>query len=432
MKGSLPVAAVLGALSCSAGGTARPCPAGTSCVYGETSTFFDDNPPHAIDLLVVMDDSPSMAALQDALVARIAPLFERLPGGVPELRVRVVSSSVPASGLSSFPGCSAIGPPRACASGGGVLRATRLCGQQSSYQGSFADAFACLARVGSAGCGWEQPLAAARAALEGDPQDGTRFLRRNALLALVVVTDEDDCSAPADSQVFGPAATGDDPALAYRCQEAGVRCAGRRLSESPAGDLADCAPAPDGGGLVPVSDYVAFFGGLKTRPDQFVASVLAGWPSRYGLDEAGSVRAVRPACARNASPVLPAVRLRAFVEALGPQAQLLDLCDPSDPVEAVIRPIGEHLAVKLGYPCLPADLVDGDPARPGIQPLCSVSETRDDAPVARPLPSCEGGAPPCWRVRDEGACLVPVVDRGGCLADVPTRVKFTCATTPAG
>ncbi|MDD5308575.1 MAG: hypothetical protein PHU25_14735 [Deltaproteobacteria bacterium] len=53
---------------------------------------------------------------------------------------------------------------------------------------------ACLASVGAQGCGIEQPLIAAVRALDRQPG----FLRSDALLAIIIISDEDDCSMNGD------------------------------------------------------------------------------------------------------------------------------------------------------------------------------------------------------------------------------------------
>jgi hypothetical protein len=70
--------------------------------------------------------------------------------------------------------------------------------------------FQCMASVGDGGCGFAQTLEAARAALvkagQTDPPDpdNAGFLREEALLLVVFVTDGDDGSAPPDTDVFDP------------------------------------------------------------------------------------------------------------------------------------------------------------------------------------------------------------------------------------
>ena len=57
-------------------------------------------------------------------------------------------------------------------------------------------AFACAANVGTSGPGDEMPLAAMRTACEERMADGSNagFRRQDALLAVVILTDENDCS----------------------------------------------------------------------------------------------------------------------------------------------------------------------------------------------------------------------------------------------
>src|SRR5690606_33246380 len=59
-----------------------------------------------------------------------------------------------------------------------------------------ADRFSCLAQAGTKGSGIEMPLYATELALRDRVQDGTNagFRRDDALLAIVMLTDEDDCS----------------------------------------------------------------------------------------------------------------------------------------------------------------------------------------------------------------------------------------------
>jgi hypothetical protein len=64
------------------------------------------------------------------------------------------------------------------------------------------DVFSCLATaVGVAGCGEEHQLQAVRVALNPQSfnQQNVGFLRADAYLAIVLITDEDDCSASPDN-----------------------------------------------------------------------------------------------------------------------------------------------------------------------------------------------------------------------------------------
>jgi hypothetical protein len=127
-------------------------------------------------------------------------------------------------------------------------------GRTQNYTGNLADVFTCLATaVGVSGCGFEHQLQATRLAL--NPQrltDGTDinmanvgFVRNKAYLAIILITDEDDCSAPvADAGNYGP---NNDNMFLQRLPDetASMRCAMR-------GSLCNGAPIP---GYDPVNGY---------------------------------------------------------------------------------------------------------------------------------------------------------------------------------
>src|SRR5690606_20250072 len=97
------------------------------------------------------------------------------------------------------------------------------------------EAFQCFAPQGISGCGWESPLEAMARALDNmqnpeRPEHG--FLRSDALLAVLIVTDEVDCSI---SPGMGDALFVDKTfwegnlMTSAACWNAGVACSG----ESP-------------------------------------------------------------------------------------------------------------------------------------------------------------------------------------------------------
>src|SRR5262249_4071753 len=124
-------------------------------------------------------------------------------------------------------------------------------GTQNNFSGDISKVFSCIAQVGANGCGLEHQLAAVRAAL-GDPAmnlapppGNAGFLRDNAYLAIIWITNEDDCSVPPTSLLFDPNAN--PGPLGFRCTEYGIRCNGQRPPTMPAGPLQNC-----------VSDDMAF------------------------------------------------------------------------------------------------------------------------------------------------------------------------------
>src|SRR5262249_13119377 len=62
--------------------------------------------------------------------------------------------------------------------------------------------FVCMASVGATGCGFEHQLESVYAALHNNLPENAGFLRPDALLAVLFVTDEDDSSAPPDTDMF--------------------------------------------------------------------------------------------------------------------------------------------------------------------------------------------------------------------------------------
>jgi hypothetical protein len=113
--------------------------------------------------------------------------------------------------------------------------------------------FGCVAVLGTDGCGFEQQLEAARKALvvHGAPGGANAsFLRQDAMLLVIIVTDEEDCSA-ADPTLF------DLSGIAY---DTNLRC----YFESSK--------------LYPVERYVTDLRGLKYDPGRVILAVIAGVP----------------------------------------------------------------------------------------------------------------------------------------------------------
>ena len=71
-----------------------------------------------------------------------------------------------------------------------------------NYTGNLEDVFTCIAALGETGCGFEHQFASILRALGADgrgapPAENAGFLRPDAYLAIVLITNEDDCSARA-------------------------------------------------------------------------------------------------------------------------------------------------------------------------------------------------------------------------------------------
>jgi len=241
------------------------------------SQAIDQEPHNQVDVLFVVDNSAGMAAKQQALIAAFPSLVKSLratPGGLPSLRVGVVSSNLGAGG-SRLAECDQSdrgllqAPRPGCAAGPkGRYLISLDAGMRNNFDGDPAAAFGCLADLGTGGCGFEQHLGAARRALDTDqPLENEGFLRAGAILALVILADEDDCSTRAATDLFEPSTSRYGAQGSFRCAEYGHLCNGVPPPRT-GGDLAGCRSAEGAGKLTPVAEYVSFFKGLKTRPEQ--------------------------------------------------------------------------------------------------------------------------------------------------------------------
>ena len=256
-----------------------------------------------VDLLLVVDNSSSMTEEQASLAAELPRLVRSLVTGdfdgdgsttgpddfppVENLHAGVVTTDM-GTGDSTVPTCreGAFGDD-------GVLRTTpgrpRPSGCMASYPpflsfgateplDELVGDLECLSRVGTSGCGFEQPLEAALKAVSSSAPttwtapgfvppvfygdtfghgDGANagFLRDESILAVVIVTDEEDCSAR-DTRLYDPI----DPM--YGATDLNLRCFlhGERA-------------------LHRVERYVEGLLGARPHPIRLVFSLIAGVPA---------------------------------------------------------------------------------------------------------------------------------------------------------
>src|SRR5262249_36003064 len=153
--------------------------------------------------------------------------------------------------------------------------------------------FACIANLGDHGCGFEHQLRSIVRALnadgEGLPSGNTDFLRPSARLAIIMVTNEDDCSAPSITDLFDPSSTSmsgpEGPLASYRCNEFGHLCNGARPPRTAAASFAPgaCVPAEGAGKLIPVGTIAAQIKSLKADPSRIMVFAIAGPPDPYNV-----------------------------------------------------------------------------------------------------------------------------------------------------
>lgn len=386
-----------------------------------------------VDILFVIDTSPSIGALQDKLIQSFPQFFDTLmslPGGLPDVHIAVVSSNMGAGANdeTAVPGCPIFGDKglfQAKPNGPTCATATLNPGQNfivnvggaANYTGTLPDMLACIAQLGE-GCGFTQPLGSMLRALGADgqpaPMANAEFLRSDAFLSVILLADEDDCSAPPNTNLYDPSSqlVSDPlgPLSSYRCVEFGLTCGGKKPPRTSAADLTGMCVSAEDGVLLRVSDVVRQLKTLKSDPSKVMVEAIAGPPNPFEvqLDPPGIATdpnqwpAVAPSCtAADGTFALPAVRLSEWASAFGGGGVFEDGC--ATDFGAALTAAATQIAKAIGEPCLDASF---DPSR------CAVVAHAFDAEgniVDTALPQCQGlpSATSCWTVQPGTAGKCP-------------------------
>jgi len=411
------------------------------------------------DILFMVDNSRSMLPLQQKLITNF-PVFmqtlQMLPMGLPNLHIAVVTSDMGA-GANSVQLCnndqgifrSSVGPAAAanCTVTGldvGEHFISSVNGQ-NNFTGNIVDVFSCIAAVGQDGCGFESQLKSVARALGADgappPVENANFLRVNAMLVIVLVTNEDDCSVPSESDLFVSGtrhqyvADPEGPLTSYRCNEFGHLCNGAPPPRTTTATFAPgaCVPAEEAGRLIPVHTLIDQIKSVKADPSQILISVIGGPPDPY------SVLQVPPLIAQDPAPTWPqidhscgvqstgeyadpGVRLAAFATAFGSDSQYLTACADS------YAPALQGIAERVGRPtsqlplCLPKIGADAQ-GRPDCTVVQEVVDAAAGVVADTGIPRCSDVAPgaTCWSV---GA------DAASCAAGLPLSVTWSSQQPP--
>jgi hypothetical protein len=480
----------------------------------------------AVDILFVVDNSGSMADEQALLQAQFSSLMQTLRnmvGGIPDVHIGVTSTDL-GTGMFQITYCEDAGgdqghlltgscpnptgatyivdtEPQSCTierdigSKGELVACTAHdcaerhctepgttlqidengCPRCRNYSGEdLEDAFSCVAGLGTLGCGFEQPLEAMYQALDPANAANDGFLREDAILAVVLITDEDDCSAR-NPQLFDNSQTSMDstlgPLTSFRCFEFGITCDVN--SRSHQGLRQDCVPREDANALLhPVSRYTGFLRSLKAEEFLVVAAIAGPYAGSVtvGLDDYSQPE-VQPSCSTERGGAVPGVRLKAFVEAFNEPDEMAgaytSICSPTyaDALQGVADNIAVLLDTCPAWPlqgCSDPGVLyglpgDGRSCNDNCQPRCSVQdvvadESRTDVPRcvhvcptglcldnADPTAAYAGGhpdrrdpdlpVPACWHVGYNEQCAVAhgaeiVISR---QADPPPRTVTEAA-----
>jgi hypothetical protein len=371
-----------------------------------------------VDLLFMVDNSGSMAQEQVALREEFPNLISVLASGDPgmgkekfppakDLHLGVVSSDLGLVGISDIDKCNGLGDD------GVMQNMPRLQGCKASYPRfltynaglntpmEVANDFACIAMLGTDGCGFEQQLEVTLKALwpssdnrikflgdsnmfgllgHGD-NDNQGFLRSDpimglSLLAIIMVTDEEDCSSM-NTEHFTPNSYLDptNPVDAELLKQGlNVRC---NFNE---GNLYEISRYVNGfKALRPANENLVIFAGIVGVPPETVSTqVLAN----LKLDDEGSRNlfyknilehqlmmpqvetnntpdpqddTMRPSCNTPTGLAYPPIRIVKVAQGFGANGIIQSICqdDFGPAIDAIIAII----AKQLGAVCLPRPLV---------------------------------------------------------------------------
>jgi hypothetical protein len=451
MKWVLPIFAVL------AGCLAPPVETPPTTTVEDRRITISQTINQKIDLLFMIDNSGSMSPKQEQLKLRFPSFISRLrefaAQGLPaSYHLGVVTSDLGA-GKASCGGASdggrlntldrsVKGHPVSCNLGGGLsfIDYNQIDGT-ANVVGNVEDAFRCISSVGIDGCGFEHQLESVHHALTASVPENQGFLRDDAVLAVVFLTDEDDCSAPPDTDLFVATLTGTDysqpqnygPHNSFRCTEFGVLNGGEPLPWPGVNTYSDPQPAPfveapGPGKLFAVDRYIQLFtqnragGGLKDHPDKdlIVMSIAASpapfrtvWadpneePPRHPCTtyNGGTCTVtIAPACTAAANPGYtgdPAVRLHAAVSAAFNHDEGTSICD--DSYDQALTKLSDFILNAFGKGCVGAAI--DHPTKPD----CVVKETVGDESQFLPWCGDPNAGKPCWEVVENPDCD-PVID----------------------
>ncbi len=256
----------------------------------------------------------------------------------------------------------------------------------------------------AAGCRFEQPLAAVAKAVDvGQTPYNEGFIRSNAGLAVVLMTDQDDCSAPTNG-LFDPDAQSLGAASTFRCFEWGVTC--DEEVRTP-GSKNACRPrtADEGGLLYEPTQLAEMIFAHKSQSSVVFATVAQpADPVAVALNNLGEPY-VQSSCGGDG---VPGVRLGAFLELFDDFGLDDSICEPQLP--DLLFSISERMASQAVSRCMPKTPADVDKDLPGLQVQCTAWDVQNLGEIyevrSDDILSCSQTQDvlPCWRITEDRVC----------------------------
>jgi len=391
-----------------------------------------------VDLLFLVDDSSSMRLSQDNLLRNFPVLMTTLrdlPGGLPNVHIAVISSDMGA-GDGSIASCDDQGgkngifqyqPQGNCLSSGldpGATFISDIDGVRN-YSGNLEDVFTCIAALGEQGCGFEHQFAAITRALGVDghgaaPIENQPFLRPDAYLAIVLITDEDDCSAAPGFKFYDTAnnmnmASQLGPPANFRCNEFGHLCNGAppnrnapNLDTNATAAYDGCTSNETGHYLLGVRDTADRLRSLKADDGQIMIAAITGprtpyvvgWKQPSTQDTSCNANGqscpwpmIQHSCtAADGNFADPAVRIGELADQFGENGRVLSICETD--YSPALADIAGSVVAYVNEPCITGRIA----TKPGTTHLdCTVTDNATGATI----PGCAdtGGTGQCWSIR---------------------------------
>ncbi len=423
-----------------------------------------------IDILFLIDDSPSMADKQRNLAdnfPQFINVLNTIQGGLPNVHIGIATSDMGSLATGGQgPNIGTAGVNGGCVGNGkgGKLQVkggasvngvfisdtldTTTNTRVTNYQGALATTFATMATgVGVGGCGFEQHLEAIKAALDNNATNAG-FIRDKAFLAIIIIADEDDCSM-ADPQLIQSSVNTFGPFESFRCTRYGVTCdvGGTTPDEmNQIGPKSMCHSNESGTELTKVQRYIDFLQGFKASPTDVIVALIGGPATPVATESrspgmgAAAVPALAHSCsyvdATGATEVADSsVRQTQFINAFPNRSTFQAICN-NDLSDGLVL-IAQLLKSVIGSPC-----IDGELAVPYD---CSVSDVTDPGKPTQHetvLPECidqavndnSNNGQACWAiVADTTSCptgtnLSLRVKRSGMPAPDNDHVIANCVT----
>ncbi len=477
-------------------------------VTQETNVRVEQNIKNKVDVLFMVDNSSSMDPMQLELRNRFSDFFTvftqlAASGTYADMQIGVVTSDYGAGdtaepGATSTSGCQAspggqrgilqtgpspvaTNPPAGCMPPtGGVpfIKYAFSAGAPTTNLPNGTDAtalineFTCMASVGAGGCGFEHQLESVYQALR-NTKENAGFLRSDALLTVVFVTNEDDGSAPPTAKFYEQT---DDPMgtgmygqyTTYRQTRFAVDCGGMAIpygSNMDMTNLMGCAAAPnpmmDVNNAFDISRYISFFtlpaaqGGVKDDPQDVILVGIDGPETPFSTVVIDNTQPITPyhlcasptlstmcnfalqhSCENSAQPAFfadPAVRLNFVIDSVM-NHRVTSICG-DDPTKTpdftdAMQKLAELISSQIGPGCLNSPVA----SRADGTPDCDVEDVTanpDGTTSIAEVASCaeNSNMTPCWALND----LLGQYQMQGCVpppGPAPASCKLPLSCQP--